>query len=64
MNNDYGIDLQDVVRVEVIDKNGRSYVNWNGGNKVRLMLQDDERTLKVYIGSRDEKLKNERMPKF
>lgn len=38
-----------VNRVEVIDKNGRSYVNWRSDNKVELSLQDNGRTLKVFI---------------
>ena len=38
-----------VTRVEVIDEKGRSYVNWNENNKVQLDLQNDGRTLKVFI---------------
>jgi hypothetical protein len=38
-----------VTRVEVIDQNGRSYVNWDSTNKVRLSMQDNGRTLKVFI---------------
>lgn len=38
-----------VTRVEVIDEKGRSYVNWKKDNKVELSLQDDGRTLKVFI---------------
>jgi hypothetical protein len=38
-----------VTRVEVIDENGRSYVNWNKHNKVHVELQDNGRTLKVFI---------------
>lgn len=38
-----------VNRVEVIDENGRSYVNWNKHNKVHVELQDNGRTLKVFI---------------
>lgn len=36
-------------RVEVIDQNGRSYVNWKPTNKVQIQMQDGNRTLKVYI---------------
>lgn len=39
----------EVTRVEVIDQDGRSYVNWHKDNKVELSLQDDGRTLKVFI---------------
>jgi hypothetical protein len=36
-------------RVEVIDQKGRSYVNWKPQNKVQLQIQDDGRTLKIFI---------------
>ncbi len=36
-------------RVEVIDQNGRSYVNWDKKNKVSISMQDEDRTLKVFI---------------
>lgn len=38
-----------VVRVEVIDENGRSYVNWNKDNIVNISIQDEGRTLKIFI---------------
>jgi hypothetical protein len=38
-----------ITRVEVIDENGRVYTNWNPTNKVELQIQDDGRTLKVFI---------------
>ena len=38
-----------VTRVEVIDQNGRSYVNWDIENMVELSYQDGGRTLKVFI---------------
>ena len=38
-----------VVRVEVIDENGRSYVNWNKNNIVNISIQDEGRTMKVFI---------------
>jgi hypothetical protein len=44
-----------VTRVEVIDQDGRSYVNWDDNNKVKLSFQDDGRTLKVFISNREEK---------
>jgi len=47
------IDLSNVSRVEVIDNNGRSYVKTNA-SKVRFQLQDDERTLKVFVEFEDE----------
>jgi len=41
--------LPKVNRVEVIDQKGRSYVNWKPTNKTEISLQDDEKTLKVFI---------------
>lgn len=38
-----------VNRVEVIDGNGRAYVNTEQKNKVGLSIQDSGRTLKVFI---------------
>lgn len=40
-----------VIRVEVIDNEGRSYVNWDDKNKVELSFQDNRRTLKVFISN-------------
>lgn len=37
-----------VTRVEVIDDRGRAYTMWDVTN-VELSLQDDERTLKVFV---------------
>ena len=36
-------------RVEVIDGTVRVYVNNNSENKVRLLMQDDFRTMKIFI---------------
>lgn len=36
-------------RVEVIDENGRSYVNWKSSNRTELHIQDYGRTLKVFV---------------
>ena len=36
-------------RVEIVDKKGRSYVNWNKNNKIELSYQDSGRTLKIFI---------------
>ena len=43
--------LEKVNRVEVIDQNGRSYVNWKPTNKTEISLQDDGKTLKVFISN-------------
>jgi hypothetical protein len=40
-----------VTRVEVIDQSGRSYVNWDETNDVTWQLQDDGRTLKVFVNT-------------
>ncbi len=37
-----------VTRVEVIGKNGREFVQWDCSN-VKISLQDDERTMKVFL---------------
>lgn len=42
-------ELPNCNRVEVIDQKGRSYVNWQPNNKVRLSMQDDGRTAKIFI---------------
>ena len=41
--------LDKVTRVEVIDHNGRSYMNWDKNNKIKVSLQDDDRTMKIFI---------------
>lgn len=41
--------LENTNRVEVIDENGRSYVNWTPTNKTEISFQDGNRTLKVFI---------------
>jgi len=50
------MNTEKVNRVEIIDHTksyeeggGRAYVKWEEGIKVEVMLQDDERTLKVFI---------------
>lgn len=44
--------LDKVNRVEVIDENGRSYVNWNNNNKVQVEFQDGGKTMKIFIGKK------------
>jgi hypothetical protein len=43
------VNTSKVNRVEVIDENGRSYVNWKPTNRVSVRLQDDGKTLKIFI---------------
>ena len=44
-----------VNRVEVIDETGRAYVKYLDNNQeVVYSLQDDERTLKLFINKKDE----------
>ena len=43
------IETDKVTRVEVIDKAGRSYVNHKVDNVVQMTLQDDGKTLKIFI---------------
>lgn len=49
MLNDKLVDLVKCTRVEVIDEFGRSYVNFNKYNTVKVSIQDDGMTLKVFI---------------
>ena len=44
--------LYAVNRVEVIDEDGRSYVNWHSKNSIHADLQDEGRTLKVFVSKR------------
>jgi len=44
----YDMVFPDVTRVEVIDKNGRSYVNMEV-TETALMLQDNNKTLKIFL---------------
>ena len=42
--------MKNVTRFEVIDEEGRTYVNYlNEDQRVKFSLQDDDRTLKVFI---------------
>lgn len=45
-------DLLNVNRVEVIDEHGRSYTHYNCG-VVQYSLQDDGKTLKIFIKNGD-----------
>jgi hypothetical protein len=38
-----------ITRVEIIDGEGRSYVNWNEDNDIVTSIQDEGRTLKVFV---------------
>ena len=49
-----------ITRVEVIDENGRSYVNWEEDNDITLSYQDDGRTLKVFVNTMKPKTGEER----
>ena len=44
--------LDEVTRLEVIEANGRSYVNW-AAEKVTLLVQDEGQTLKVFCKGRN-----------
>ena len=49
--------MKSVTRFEVIDDTGRAYVKYrNKDEKIKYDLQDDDRTLKVFIDKRDEDL--------
>ena len=49
----FDFDLSKVTRVVVIDYDGNSYEKWNVVID-KVSLQDDERTLKIFIGVKDE----------
>jgi len=61
---DSALDLNNVTRVEVIDKNGRSYVNWRENNQVSYSLQDSERTLKIFIKEQTKEVFNDARAKI
>ena len=42
------LDVSKVTRLEVIDENGRSYVKYHISD-VKFSLQDDDRTLKIFL---------------
>ena len=56
--------LRKVTRVEVIDKNGRSYVNWDNCNEVTASFQDDGKTMKIFINKDKTKEKEPKPPLF
>jgi hypothetical protein len=43
-----------ITRVEVITDTGRDYVNWEKDNKITTSLQDEGRTLKVFVNKTTE----------
>lgn len=44
----YDMSFPKVTRVEVIDKNGRTYTNYDVSS-CDLVLQDDDKTLKLFL---------------
>lgn len=52
VENDKIVNFPDVTRVEVIDQKGRNYVNWKVDNNVDISLQDNGRTLKIFINDK------------
>ena len=49
MVEEFNKEIRNVTRVEVIDENGRSYVSRYKHNQVEISIQDDGRTLKIFI---------------
>lgn len=45
-----------ITKVEVIDQNGRSYGNYKPTNRIELQVQDNNRTLKVFVVQNNELL--------
>ena len=46
------IDTSKVTRLEIVDEQGRAFSSWNDQNKIELSLQDEGRTLKIFISKR------------
>ena len=51
-------DLEAVTRLEIIDSNGRSYVNLHA-NPMKFSYQDDGKTLKIFCGNKEDMSKPE-----
>lgn len=47
-----------ITRVEVITDEGRVYTNWNKDNKITTSLQDDGKTLKIFVTKNTQDLKD------
>ena len=45
--------IEKCTRVEVIDEKGRSYVNFNPNNEVKISVQDGGLTLKIFISKKE-----------
>ena len=43
---------KNITRVEIIDQKGRSYVNWNKNNSVKILIQDNGKTMKIVISNK------------
>jgi len=55
---DFTEDLKSVTRLEVIDERGRTFVAVHGSIKsITASLQDDNRTLKLFLTKHPEKVK-------
>jgi hypothetical protein len=52
-----------ITRVEVITDNGREYVWWEKDNKITTSLQDDGKTLKVFVTQNTEETMYPKQPK-
>ena len=42
-------EIKDCTRIEVVDENGRAYVNWKENNKITISMQDDFKTMKIFV---------------
>lgn len=42
-------------RIEVIDETGRAYVNWKPDNIIEMSMQDDGRTMKIFVSTKKRK---------
>jgi hypothetical protein len=53
MEMDLEMDNPVITRVEVIDPTGRVYINWKPSNIITYDIQDDGRTLKIFIKQKE-----------
>jgi len=52
IKNNEVVPLSECTRIEVVDDSGRAYVNWSKNNNIKLSLQDDGKTLKIFINKK------------
>ena len=46
------LDISSVTRLEIIDEGGRKVIFWDKNKKVYMQLQDNDKTLKMFVEDR------------